>query len=253
MGIDNQACNSFATSFGRFLARSVSDASSADWQISVAETQPDVLPASVAPVTFRLCFEEAVEGVCHVVFEEGDLAGLSGRTDASAEEGTAALLMMMRTVAAELEEQLGSAYGAVKIAADLAPEFYGEAARSLELRARDGEGAEANLFLYFDEALVASFATLAAVVTSSLGELNQKNLDLVMDVELNVTLRFGQRQLTLREILDLASGSVVELDRQVEEPVELILDGKIIARGEAVIIDGNYGMRVTQVLHPVVY
>jgi flagellar motor switch protein FliN/FliY len=73
------------------------------------------------------------------------------------------------------------------------------------------------------------------------------NLNLVMDVELNVTLRFGQRKLTLREVLDLTSGSVVELDRQVEEPVELLLDGVVIARGEAVVIDGNYGLRVTEV------
>lgn len=78
------------------------------------------------------------------------------------------------------------------------------------------------------------------------------NLDLVMDVELNVTLRFGQRQLALRDVLELASGSVVELDRQVDEPIELILDGRVVARGEAVIIDGNYGMRVTQVLQPFV-
>jgi len=76
----------------------------------------------------------------------------------------------------------------------------------------------------------------------------QVNLDLVMDVELNVTLRFGQRQLTLREVLELATGSVIELDRQVEEPVELLLEGKVIARGEAVVIDGNYGLRVTEVL-----
>ena len=78
------------------------------------------------------------------------------------------------------------------------------------------------------------------------------NLDLVMDVELNIILRFGQRQLTLREVLDLNSGSVVELDRQVDEPIELVLDGRVVARGEAVIIDGNYGMRVTQVVNPVV-
>jgi flagellar motor switch protein FliN len=75
----------------------------------------------------------------------------------------------------------------------------------------------------------------------------QVNLDLVMDVELGVTLRFGQRQLTLREVLELTTGSVIELDRQVEEPVELLLEGKVIAKGEAVVIDGNYGLRVTEV------
>ncbi|HEY0759305.1 MAG TPA: flagellar motor switch protein FliN [Acidisarcina sp.] len=79
------------------------------------------------------------------------------------------------------------------------------------------------------------------------------NLKLVMDVELNVTLRFGQRRLSLREVLDLSSGSVIELDRQVDEPVELLLDGKVIARGEAVVIDGFYGLRVTEVPRSTAY
>ena len=80
---------------------------------------------------------------------------------------------------------------------------------------------------------------------------SEVNLEMVMDVELNVILRFGQRQLTLREVLELTSGSVVELDRQVDEPVELLLDGMVIAKGEAVVVDGNYGLRVTEVTRPV--
>jgi flagellar motor switch protein FliN len=79
---------------------------------------------------------------------------------------------------------------------------------------------------------------------------DESNLGLVMDVELKVLLRFGQRQLTLREVLDLKSGSVVELDRRVDEPVELLLDGRVIARGEAAIVDGNYGLRVTEIVQP---
>ena len=74
------------------------------------------------------------------------------------------------------------------------------------------------------------------------------HLHRVIDVPLAVTLRFGQRQLTLRELLALNTGSLVELDRQVEEPVDLMLGERIVARGEVVIVDGNYGMRVTQVV-----
>ncbi len=73
-------------------------------------------------------------------------------------------------------------------------------------------------------------------------------IDRVIDVPLAVTLRFGQRHLTLREVLALNSGSLVELDRQVEEPVDLVLGDRLIARGEVVIVDGNYGLRVTEVV-----
>lgn len=89
-------------------------------------------------------------------------------------------------------------------------------------------------------------------IQSSDGELGTggKNLGLLLDVELNVLLRFGQRTLTLREVLDLKCGSVIELDRRVDEPVELLLDGRVIARGNAAIVDGNYGLQITEVLHP---
>ncbi len=72
-------------------------------------------------------------------------------------------------------------------------------------------------------------------------------LDMLMDVHLAMTLRFGARVLLLREVLDLSPGAVVELDRKVQETVELLLDGRLVARGELVVIDGNYGLRVTDV------
>lgn len=75
---------------------------------------------------------------------------------------------------------------------------------------------------------------------------NPGKLDLLMDVELAVTLRFGSRRLLLREILDLNPGAVIELDRMVQDPVDLLLDGRLLARGEVVVVDGNYGLRVTE-------
>jgi flagellar motor switch protein FliN len=86
-------------------------------------------------------------------------------------------------------------------------------------------------------------------VSSETGN-GESNLGLLLDVELNVLLRFGQRLLTLREVLDLKCGSVIELDRRVDEPVELLLDGRVIARGNAAIVDGNYGLQITEVLQP---
>jgi len=75
-------------------------------------------------------------------------------------------------------------------------------------------------------------------------------LELLMDVELDVTLRFGERQMALRDILDLSAGSVVELNQYVQDPVELLVGTKVIARGEVVVVDGNYGLRVMQIISP---
>jgi flagellar motor switch protein FliN/FliY len=73
-----------------------------------------------------------------------------------------------------------------------------------------------------------------------------KTLDLLMDVALPVSVSFGKTSLQIREVLKLNTGSVVELDRLVSEPVEVIVNNCVIARGEVVVVDGNYGVRVTQ-------
>jgi len=71
-----------------------------------------------------------------------------------------------------------------------------------------------------------------------------KTLDLLLDVALPVSVSFGKTLLQIREVLKLNTGSVVELDRLVSEPVEVIVNNCVIARGEVVVVDGNYGVRV---------
>jgi len=75
-------------------------------------------------------------------------------------------------------------------------------------------------------------------------------IDLLLDVELEVSLRFGSKELPLGEILDLGPGDVVQLDRNVADPVDLIVGDKIVARGDVVLINGNFGLRVTEVASP---
>ena len=76
----------------------------------------------------------------------------------------------------------------------------------------------------------------------------QEKLEVLMDVELDVVLRFGGRNILLKEILDLGPGSVLELDRTIQDEADLLLDGRLVARGEVVIVERNFGIRVTQVL-----
>ena len=75
-------------------------------------------------------------------------------------------------------------------------------------------------------------------------------VELMLDVELEATLRFGCREMPLGEILELGPGDVVQLDRHVSDPVDLIVGDKIVARGEVVLVNGNFGLRVTEVAAP---
>jgi flagellar motor switch protein FliN len=72
----------------------------------------------------------------------------------------------------------------------------------------------------------------------------------LMDVGLDVKLRFGTRRMLLRDVLALSAGVVVELDNHLHSPVDLLLDGRLIAQGEVVVVDGKYGLRITDVVDP---
>ena len=84
---------------------------------------------------------------------------------------------------------------------------------------------------------------------SAVGDNNQ-NLDLVMDIRLNLTVELGRTQLTIKEVLELTRGSVVELERVAGEPVDLYANGKLIAKGEVVVIEDNFGLRITSIVSP---
>jgi flagellar motor switch protein FliN/FliY len=77
-----------------------------------------------------------------------------------------------------------------------------------------------------------------------------RKVDLLYDVELQVSLRFGKREMPLGDILELSAGAVVELDQRILEPVELLVGGKVVAYGEVVVMDGHYALRVTEVFNP---
>jgi flagellar motor switch protein FliN/FliY len=72
-------------------------------------------------------------------------------------------------------------------------------------------------------------------------------LDMLLDIELPVTLRFGRRQMTLHEVIGLDSGSVIDFGQSAEEPVEVLVNGRVVARGEAVMVQGNYGVRISRI------
>lgn len=77
---------------------------------------------------------------------------------------------------------------------------------------------------------------------------NSRTLELLLEVELPVSVSFGRAQLPLKDVLKLTSGSIVELNRSVSEPVEIIVNNCVIARGEVVVVEGNYGVRIHHII-----
>jgi flagellar motor switch protein FliN/FliY len=79
---------------------------------------------------------------------------------------------------------------------------------------------------------------------------SEGGLGLLYDIELDATLQFGSKEMLLRDVLDLGPGDVVELDRHIAEPVDLVVGDRIVARGEVVVANGNFALRILEVATP---
>ena len=74
-----------------------------------------------------------------------------------------------------------------------------------------------------------------------------KNIGMLLDVKLNVKVRIGQKKMLLKDVVSMDIGSVIELNQLANDPLEILIDDKVIAKGEVVIVDGNFGIRVSEI------
>ena len=81
-------------------------------------------------------------------------------------------------------------------------------------------------------------------------QVNEANIGLILDVPLQVTVELGRTKKSIKEILELTNGSIVELDKLAGEPVDIHVNGKFLAKGEVVVIDENFGVRITDIVSP---
>ncbi len=210
------------------------------------------------------CTREAVHSLIALITGEEDLepdsargtyveilsqaAGLFGRT-ASEPLGKAA----------QFSDVVDSSYPAD---AELGLEYVAEWAGSKYLfalvpnrtavRAMMSAGADQETAAH-DSTLAAGAQTANGESAASTGKISlssgaQHNLSMLLQVELDLSVSFGTTSLNLQEVLKLASGSIVELNRSVAEPVDVLVNNCVIARGEVVVVDGNYGIRVTEIV-----
>ena len=78
--------------------------------------------------------------------------------------------------------------------------------------------------------------------------LEPQKLDIVLDVKVQLTVRLGSCQLSMRDVLELAPGAIIQLDQRANDPIGLYVNDKLIARGQVVVLDENFGIKITELI-----
>ena len=79
---------------------------------------------------------------------------------------------------------------------------------------------------------------------------NNANLDVILNIPVEVSLELGRTKMDLRDLLQLGQGSVVELERMIDEPLDVLVNGTLVAHGEVVVVDNKFGIRLTDIVSP---
>jgi flagellar motor switch protein FliN len=253
--------HSFLDAVCKAASNVFSQALSGTWSVGTTDSTPS---AETSPLCFQLSVSGALQGGASIQMGTVDALLLAQKflqesVDPSAElngDHREALSELLRQVAGLATTSLKSLFGEanLEVSNGEPPSWQGI---DVALLASEASSGNLPFTLRLSSELLASLSStkaaaqvpvaIADVATTSPTGPHESKFDLLLGVNLNLTLRFGQRVLPLREILDLTSGSVIELDREVQEPADLLLGDKLIARGEVVIVDGNYGIRITEV------
>ena len=87
-------------------------------------------------------------------------------------------------------------------------------------------------------------------LTSSIGDPDSPDLDVILDIPVALTIEVGSTSITIKNLLQLNQGSVLELDRLAGEPLDVLVNGTLIAHGEVVVVNDKYGIKMTDVISP---
>lgn len=85
----------------------------------------------------------------------------------------------------------------------------------------------------------------------ALNKLKVQNLDFILDIPLKVTVELGRTEVIIKDLLQLGQGSVLELDKLAGEPLEILVNGKLVAKGEVVVVNEKFGIRLTDIISPI--
>jgi flagellar motor switch protein FliN len=233
-------------------------------QPTIFEISSEPLSVVDSDVWYTVVAAGAVHGemVLHLPAASGTLLAqkLLSETEPAAPgitpEHKEALEELLRQVSGLAATALGATAGGevkLSLAASAAPSWSSDAIVCLQTR--DEAGTPISIEIRISPALATGLqpkvsAPAPPPVASSTTSGPASRYRRLMDVGLDVKLRFGIRHMLLRDVLALSAGVVVELENTLHSPVDLLLDGRVIAQGEVVIVDGKYGLRISGVVDP---
>jgi flagellar motor switch protein FliN len=246
----------FTEALRQAAAQVFTQAFSADWTVdlpvedSVDSDQSDAL-------AFKLSSSGSLKGDVAILLQSQSALLLAQKflgeeVNASAtptKDHKEAVEELLRQICGVAQTSLTAKFGEIKLQV---AQFDVPAWQGTTVPLLAGQGSDKFLLLLridkeFAEILSAPYQQPAAIEERTEEAHASKNLALLLGIDLSLVLRFGKSLLTLREILELPEQSVIEVDRQIHEPVDLMLGERIIARGEVVVVEGNYGLRITEV------
>jgi flagellar motor switch protein FliN/FliY len=229
-------------------------------QPAVFEISSQPLPATDSDVWYTVVAGGAVHGEMSLRLPTASGTRLAQKLLSETEPAAPGITAEHKEALEELLRQVAglaaTAGGQVQLnlSASVAPSWSSDAIVCLQTP--DQDGAFTSVEIQISPALAAELQPRAAPAQtsaqpsppSSTLSPPSSSYGRLMDVGLDVKLRFGTRRMLLRDVLALSAGVVVELDNAIHSPVDLLLDGRLIAQGEVVIVDGKYGLRVTNVV-----
>jgi len=261
--IPGSSLHSFVDALRKATKDVFSQALSSTWEVEIDTSDPSP-STDISALCFQVAASGGLQGNTQIQIEKANALLLAQKFLAEAVDPSAeldrdrkdALEELFRQVAGLAATALGSLFHETKLEVSSVEPVSWQGV-DIALTASDTSSAKLALGIRLSTELLASLSSATVEVVavapaadaeaSNSAVTRESNFDLLLGVNLSLTLRFGQRVLPLREILDLASGSVIELDHEVQDPADLLLGDKVIARGQVVIVDGNYGIRITEV------
>lgn len=119
-----------------------------------------------------------------------------------------------------------------------------------EMRPEDVNPAAAGNDEEAQRAAIEQLADQVQTGDDALNKLKVQNLDFILDIPLQVSVELGRAKVVIKDLLQLGQGSVLELDKLAGEPLEVLVNGKLVARGEVVVVNEKFGIRLTDIISP---